>query len=119
MFVQKNFPLRTIAPKSVFDTVHEPLHGWFRYLIVDSSPVLPASQQATMLHHPQMLGGHVAGNLASLGNLPNRQFAPKHQLHHPKSHRMRQRSQALSSLLKILQVDQLGSASCFHASIIS
>ena len=119
MFVQKNFPLRTIAPKSVFDTVHEPLHGWFRYLIVDSSPVLSASQQATMLHHPQMFGGHVAGNLTSLGNFPNRQFTPEHQLHHPKPHWMRQCSQALGSLPKILQVDQLSRINCLHVLIIS
>ena len=54
-----------------------------------------------MLHQPQVLGGHVAGNVTSLGNLPNRQFTLEHQLHHPQPHRVRQGPQALGSLLKV------------------
>ena len=60
-----------------------------------------------MLHHPQMLRGHVAGDLAGLGKFPHGEFPLQHKLHHPQTHRMGQCPQTFGGLLKVLHVGQL------------
>jgi hypothetical protein len=107
------------APKSAFDTFHEPRYGRLRHLVIDSPPILASSEQATVLHHPQMLGSDMALDATSLGKFSNREFLTEHQLHHPQPHGVRQCSQALGGLPKMIQVDRFRSASYFHVSIIS
>jgi hypothetical protein len=43
----------------------------------------------------------MARDATSLGQFSNREFLAKHQLHHPKPHRVRQRPQTLGSFPKI------------------
>ena len=120
MCFQKN-TLNThfFAPKTSFDTLHHLLHGRLGHLVVSASSILPPGQKTAMLHHPQMLRGHVAGDIASLSQLANRQLLLQHQLHHPEPNRMRQGPKALGGLAEILEVCLVRNAIWFHIGIIS
>jgi hypothetical protein len=108
-----------LAPETSFNTDHQLLNGRLSHLIVDASSILSAGQKSAMLHHSQMLRGHMTGNLAGIGDFSDRQFALEHQLHHPKPDGMGQGSQALGGLLKMLDIQRFGGSWCFHIDIIS
>jgi hypothetical protein len=108
-----------LPQEPVFDALHDFRQGRLGHLIIDSPSVFPPGEQPTMLHHPQMLRGHVARQIASLGELPDRKLVSQHQLDHAKPNRMGQRPQTLGRLLKMFEIDQRRIIHGVHTVIIS
>ena len=79
--VQKNVSL--IAVESRFNARHDVSQVRFGDAIVVSPPVLFTVEQAAPLHQPQVLGRHVAGNVACLGQLSNGVSSGEQHLHDP------------------------------------
>lgn len=110
---------RLFVPKTAFNTLHHLLDGRLGYLVVSASSILPPGQKTAMLHHPQMLRGHVAGDITGFGQLANRQLLLQHQLHHPQPNRMGQGPQTFGGLVEILKVGLVSCAIALHVDIIS
>src|SRR5262249_22146644 len=77
-------------------------------LVVRLPPILLALEQAAALHEAQVFGGHVAGDAARLGKLPDRVAAPQEHLDHPQPVRVGQRLEAFRRLLQRLQGGERG-----------
>src|SRR5262245_45605059 len=76
-------------------------------LVVRLAPVLLALEQAAALHEAQVFGGHVAGDAARLGKLPDRVAAPQEHLDHAQPVRVGQRLEAFRRLLQSVQGREL------------
>jgi hypothetical protein len=111
LYGEKNLPLPTSEP--TFDALHDVRQMWLCDLVVRVSSLLPPRQEAAMLHQSQVLGRHVIGNLARLGEFLNRILATQQHLDHAEPNRVRQGSKALRGFGHHIQVDQLR-RTCLH-----
>src|SRR5262249_52229269 len=73
---------KSAAPEAPLDAGHDVGQVRLGDLVVRLAPVLLAPEQAAALHEPQVFGGHVAGDAARLGKLPDRVAAPQEHLDH-------------------------------------
>jgi hypothetical protein len=69
--------------ETMLDTLHKVPQARVDQLVVSSSSLAPACQEATALHQTQMLGGHMARYPTRLGKLAHRVFPVQQDLDHP------------------------------------
>src|SRR6516225_11465887 len=98
---------KSAAPEACLDAGHDVRQVRLGDLVVRLAPVLLALEQATPLHEAQVFGGHVAGDAARLGKLPDRVAAPQEQLDHAQPVRVGQRLEAFRRLLQSVQGREL------------
>src|SRR5689334_10578292 len=71
-----------LAAEPCLDAGHDVRQVGLGDLVVRLTPLLLAGHEARALHEPQVFGGHVAGDAACLGQLPDRVAAPQEHLNH-------------------------------------
>ena len=76
--------------------------------VVDAAAFPLDAEKAAPLHQPKVLRGHVARDLAGLGELAHRVAAAEQQLHDPQAVRMGQRLEALRRLRERIEAQELG-----------
>lgn len=82
----------------MLDAFHEVPQARVDHLVVPSSSLAPACQEATALHQTQMLGGHMARYLTRSRKLAHRVFTIQQHLHHPNADWVPECSQMFRSL---------------------
>lgn len=76
----------------------------FGYGVIHESSFLFGGEEATALHEPEMFGGHVAGDLAGIGQFPDGVFSLQEHLHHAESMGMRQSAKAFGGLAEAVEI---------------
>jgi hypothetical protein len=94
--------------KPSFNARHDVRQMLLRDLVICLPPLFFVRQQTAPLHQPEMLGSHVAGNSASLGEFTDRVSSSEQHLHHPQPMRMGKSLEAFSRLPQSVQWSQLG-----------
>jgi len=97
----------TRLSKSPPNTRQDSLQPIILYSIESHASFPAAAEQSAILHHPKVLRGHMALNLASLGQIPYSVLRFQKQLDHSQPVRVGKRSQALRRARQRLKPDWL------------
>ena len=89
---------RLSASESILDTGHDLREVRFGDRVIGTPSVLRHAQKTAPLHEPQMLGGHVAGDLAGFGQFAHGVTTAEQHLDDPQPVGVRERLQAFGGL---------------------
>src|SRR6516225_7653659 len=87
----------------------------FHDLVIGLAAFLFAAEEAKPLHEPQMLGGHVTGDVARRGEFADRISSLQEHLHDPQAMRVSQRPEAFGGLGEVVERRESRSSAGFRS----